>query len=259
MQISEQIYNDFKRGHIDSLYREGYASMKAFAARYLTDAYAMMAEDCVQDAIEKAYRTRNTFNSPQQFKAFLYTCIRNSCVSLLRKTNSRANYISLQDTSEEERLSAAIIEQETLDRILEAGNLAPTGCNNQPQRIYVLKSDEAIARIRSLSRCAFDAPVVLLVALDETADWKSPLEAGCRAGIQDVSIVADHMMLAAWNIGVGSCWVNYFKPSEVKAAFDLPRNETPILLMTLGYPADDAKPLKLHDESKDMHAIIKLL
>ena len=120
MQISEQIYNDFKRGHIDSLYREGYASMKAFAARYLTDAYAMMAEDCVQDAIEKAYRTRNTFNSPQQFKAFLYTCIRNSCVSLLRKTNSRANYISLQDTSEEERLSAAIIEQETLDLLYQA-------------------------------------------------------------------------------------------------------------------------------------------
>lgn len=48
-----------------------------------------------------------------------------------------------------------------------------------------------------MTRCAFDAPVVLLIALDETADWKSPLEACCRAGIQDVSIVADHMMLAA--------------------------------------------------------------
>lgn len=151
------------------------------------------------------------------------------------------------------------ITDEELHTILKAGMSAPTGCNYQPQRIYVLKSDEAIAKIRALSRCAFDAPVVLLIALDETADWKSPLEAGCRAGIQDVSIVADHMMLAAWDIGVGSCWVNYFKPSEVKAAFELPVNETPILLMTLGYPAEDAKPLGLHSESKQMSEIIKVL
>ena len=98
-----------------------------------------------------------------------------------------------------------------------------------------------------------------VVTETKTADWKSPLEAGCRAGIQDVSIVADHMMLAAWDIGIGSCWVNYFKPSEVKAAFGLPENETPILLMTLGYPADDAEPLKLHYESKDMTEIVKIL
>lgn len=144
-----------------------------------------------------------------------------------------------------------------LNAILEAGMVAPTGCNYQPQRIYVLKSAEAIAKIRTLSRCAFDAPVVLIVALNEDEDWKSPLESGCRAGIQDVSIVADHMMLAAWDIGVGSCWVNYFRPSEVKAAFDLPQNETPVLLLTLGYPADDAKPMKLHKESKTMGEVVR--
>lgn len=151
-----------------------------------------------------------------------------------------------------------MLRDDELNRILEAGMCAPTGCNYQPQRIYVLKSDEAIAEIRSLTRCAFDAPVVLLIALDETADWKSPLEAGCRAGIQDVSIVADHMMLAAWEIGIGSCWVNFFKPSEVKEAFDLPENETPVLLMTLGYPADDAKPAKMHFDSKSMDEIVKI-
>ena len=152
-----------------------------------------------------------------------------------------------------------MITDEELDTILQANMLAPTGCNYQPQRIYVLKSGEAIAKIRSLTRCAFDAPVVLMIALDETADWKSPLEAGCRAGIQDVSIAADHMMLAARDIGVGSCWVNYFKPSEVKAAFDLPENETPVLLLTLGYPAEDAKPAKLHEESKRMDEVVKFI
>lgn len=114
MDITAQIYHDFRQGNIDSLYKEGYASMKAFAARYLTDTYSMMAEDCVQDAIVKAYGTRHTFSSPLQLKAYLYTCIRNACVTLLRKTASREHYIVQQEALEDE-LSAAIIEQETLD------------------------------------------------------------------------------------------------------------------------------------------------
>ena len=152
-----------------------------------------------------------------------------------------------------------MIWDDELNKILEAGMLAPTGCNYQPQRIYVLKSEEANAKIRSLTRCAFDAPVVLLIALDDNADWKNPYEAGYRAGIQDVSIVADHMMLTAWDIGIGSCWVNAFRPSDVKEAFGLPENETPVLLLPLGYPAENSKPAKLHSESKDMSEIIKIL
>ena len=117
MNINEQIFQDFKAGRIDSLYTQEYPSLKAFAARYLTDSYAMMAEDCVQDAIVNAYQTRNSFNSPLQMKAFLYTCIRNSCVSILRKIDSQRNYLSEQDEDYEWEVSAAIIEQETLDRL----------------------------------------------------------------------------------------------------------------------------------------------
>ena len=88
MDISDQILKDFKSGRIDSLYAEGFSSLKAFAARYLTDSYAMMAEDCVQDAIVKAYETRHTFTSPLQMKGFLFTCVRNACISFLRKVKS---------------------------------------------------------------------------------------------------------------------------------------------------------------------------
>lgn len=152
-----------------------------------------------------------------------------------------------------------MLTDDEIHTILNAGMVAPTGCNYQPQRIYVLKSDAAIEKIRELSRSAFNAPVVLIVALDETADWKNPYEEGYRAGIQDVSIVADHMMLAAWNIGVGSCWVNAFRPSDVKEAFGLSNNETPVLLMPLGYPADGAKPSHLHTESKAKEDIVRVL
>lgn len=152
-----------------------------------------------------------------------------------------------------------MITEEELRTILKAGMAAPTGCNYQPQRVYVLKSEQAIEKIRQLCRCAFNAPVVLLIALDENVDWKNPYEEGYRAGIQDVSIVADHMMLTAWDIGVGSCWVNAFRPSDVKEAFELPENETPVLLLPLGYPDDDAQPSKLHTASKDLEEVIRVI
>ncbi|MDO4853720.1 MAG: nitroreductase family protein, partial [Clostridia bacterium] len=70
--------------------------------------------------------------------------------------------------------SSKAIEPDKLNRILEAGRLAPTAKNNQPQRIYVLKSEAALQKIRAITRCAFNAPVVLLVAVDTEAMWKNP-------------------------------------------------------------------------------------
>lgn len=119
MEVLDKVYNDFKRGEINSLYAEWYVSMKSFAARYLTDAYSLMAEDCVQDAIVNTYKTRETFTSPYQFKAYLYTCIRNNCIALLRKANSYQNWLEQQENQEEE-LTAIIIEQETLDLLHKA-------------------------------------------------------------------------------------------------------------------------------------------
>ena len=125
MNINEQTFQDFKAGRIDALYAEGYVSLQAFAARYLTDNYAMMAEDCVQEAMTKAYQTRHTFTSPLQLKSFLFTCVRNDSISILRKVGSHQNYLSELEEGYEEELSAAIIEQETLDRLHEAINELP--------------------------------------------------------------------------------------------------------------------------------------
>ena len=151
------------------------------------------------------------------------------------------------------------IEKDVLDKILEAGNVAPTGKNAQPQRIYVLRSPEAIAKVRELSRCAFNAPVVLLIAYDDGEQWHNPLEEGVTAGQQDVSIVATHIMLEAWNLGVGSCWVNYFAPTKAAEMFSLPENEKPVLLMPLGYPAQDSVPGPMHMAKKPISDTIKYL
>ena len=151
------------------------------------------------------------------------------------------------------------LEDDVLDKILTAGMVAPTAKNSQPQRVYVLKSAEALAKVRALTPCAFNAPVVLLIAYNKDEQWSNPLEAGIYSGVEDVSIVATHMMLAAFDLGVGSCWVNYFPNTETGRAFGLPDNEVPILLMPLGYAPEGAEPLPPHFVIRDKSELIKEL
>ena len=134
------------------------------------------------------------------------------------------------------------IEPEKMERILKAGQLAPTAVNFQPQKIYVLKSPEAIGKIRSLTRFAYDAPVVLLVCADKTKVWRSPSEHGYDTGEMDPSIVCTHMMLEAWALGIGSVWVRGFDSRQVAKVFDLPEQVQPICLLPIGYPSDESVP-----------------
>ena len=149
------------------------------------------------------------------------------------------------------------IEDEKLRAILEAGNLAPTAKNQQPQRVYVVKSPENLEKLRALTRCHYGAPVILLFAYDTTEEWQNPLEAGVHSGPQDVSIVATHIMLKAAELGVGSVWVNVFPPSETKRVMGLPESEVPLLLMPIGYPAADASPGPNHAACKPLSATVK--
>ena len=135
------------------------------------------------------------------------------------------------------------VEQAKLDSILEAGRLAPTAKNVQPQHIYVLQSPEAIAKINELTRCAYGAPVVFLVCYDTDLAWTKD---GESSGNMDCSIVGTHMMLEATELGLGTCWVKWFDANAVAEAFNLPANHKPSFLMPCGYAAETSKPSEHH-------------
>ena len=143
------------------------------------------------------------------------------------------------------------IEEEHLNLILEAGRVAPTACNFQPQKIYVAKSAEAREKLASVCRCTFGAPVILVVCYDRERDWKNKLMPGYESGETDAAIVCTHMMLQAFELGIGSCWVGYFNAQTVKEALGLPENVTVSALLPMGYPAEDAKPLPLHEQVRE--------
>ena len=66
-------------------------------------------------------------------------------------------------------------------------------------------------------------------------------------------------MLQAWELGIGTCWVNYFSNSRLEKELGLPENERSVLIMPMGYPAEDASPLAMHSEYKDISDIVRYL
>ena len=150
------------------------------------------------------------------------------------------------------------ISAEQLDAVLQAGRLAPTAKNLQGQRIYVVQSAEGLAKIDELTPCRYGAPTVLVVAFDKNSVFVYPGEEA-NSGVEDASIVATHMMLAATNAGVDSCWLNFFDPEAVAKALHLPENEQVLMLLDLGHAAPDASPLPNHTARKPLAETVKYL
>lgn len=145
--------------------------------------------------------------------------------------------------------------KDIVDKILEAGHLAPTGCNNQPQRILVINTDEAIEKLKNCTRCHFDAPTAMLVCYNSHETWTRPYD-GAKSAPVDAAIVATHMMLQAHSDGVGSTWVMHFNPRAMRDAFNIPENIEPLALLVMGYPAADAKPLDLHSRFRPVEDVV---
>lgn len=150
------------------------------------------------------------------------------------------------------------LSSEQLDAILEAGRLAPTAKNLQPQHIYVLQSPEALAKVDGLTPCRYGAPTVLLVAFNTKNVFTYPGDAR-DSGIEDASIVATHLCLAAANEGVDSCWINFFDPAKAREVFDLPEDEDVLMLLDLGFAAEGTGPLGNHASRKDLSETVTYL
>ncbi|MCF0134854.1 MAG: nitroreductase family protein [Lachnospiraceae bacterium] len=150
------------------------------------------------------------------------------------------------------------ITDQQLQAILEAGQAAPTAKNLQEQHIYVITSEEGFAKIDAITPCRYQAGTVLLVAYDKNNVYTYP-GMNKRSGVEDATIVATHMILAAANEGVDSCWVNNMDPDAMAAAFGLPENEEIVMMMDLGYRAEGAGPLPNHFSRKELKDTVTFL
>jgi nitroreductase len=131
------------------------------------------------------------------------------------------------------------VPREVLDRIMEAGRLAPSACNIQPWQFLVIESP---ALLRAVKACYFkpwfhDAPQILVVVGFRKSAWVRTYD-GYNSLETDIAIAFTHLMLAAENEGVGTCWIEAYDPVVLRKALDLKENEEVFGITPLGYPRE---------------------
>jgi nitroreductase len=138
----------------------------------------------------------------------------------------------------------APINREALDEILEAGRLAPTACNNQPFQFIVVQNEDNLS---ALAKCYpgdwfKEAPCVIAICTLESKAWKRSRYDNRSYADVDAAIAADHMTLAAADLGLGTCWIGAFDPKAVRTILNIPRSAEPLVLLTLGHPNENGRP-----------------
>lgn len=146
------------------------------------------------------------------------------------------------------------VEPEKLTQILEAGRLAPTGCNYQPQRILVVQGEE-LSKMDACTPMRFGQPMVLVVCWDSRESWKH--RSGRDIGVVDSTIVLTQMMYRAQELGIGSLIVGLYKEPQLREHFRIPAYYEIAGLLLLGYPAPDCQPHpQLHFERKKLEETV---
>ena len=149
------------------------------------------------------------------------------------------------------------VEKEKLDKILEAAHVAPTAANMQPVKLLVVKSDEAKEKLAKAANI-YSAPVAIIVCADTDKAWTRPFD-GMKTTDIDASIITDHMMLTATELGLGSVWICYFKPDVIKEEFKLPLGLEPINILAIGYTNEKADANRHESQRIPMNEFVSFL
>ena len=131
-----------------------------------------------------------------------------------------------------------------LDKVLEAGRLAPTAVNRQAFTIVVVRDPDRRRAVGEAYPKAWlqEAPIILVVCVEPAAAWTR--RDGVNFAAIDGAIVMDHLTLCATDLGLGTCWIGAFDPDPLRKALGLPDGIDPLVMTPLGYPAKDAPEKK---------------
>ena len=143
------------------------------------------------------------------------------------------------------------IPRDLLNKVLEAGILAPTACNYQPERIMVLEDKDLIEKLKDGTRYTFNAKTLLIISHDKNISWHRGND-GVDHGAIDSAIVATHMTLALTALGLGSCFVCSMREALVREILGLPENYQVDIILPIGYPSE----VKPHNSRKDLEEIV---
>lgn len=125
------------------------------------------------------------------------------------------------------------VEKQKLDKILEAAHVAPTGGNCQPVSLIVVQEEEGLNKIGKAANI-YKAPLAILVCSSADKAWTNPYS-GKKLTDIDASILTDHMMMEATDLGLGSVWICWFDPEVLRKEFNIPDSLEVINILAIGY------------------------
>jgi nitroreductase len=140
------------------------------------------------------------------------------------------------------------VEEEKLRQILEAGRVAPTAANGQPQRIIVVQKENGLSKLKGVANI-YEAPLALIVCGDHKSVWQRPIDKKGMVDI-DTSIVTDHMMLEATDLGLGTVWIGHFDPNVLRREFNIPEHIEPVSILAIGYSEGENASPDRHEKTR---------
>ncbi|MBQ7086529.1 MAG: nitroreductase family protein [Clostridia bacterium] len=150
------------------------------------------------------------------------------------------------------------VEKEKIERIIDSGLCAPTACNYQPYKLWVLQSDEAVNYLNDNTPYMFGTKAAILVGCDEKTAWVRKFDNKNFADV-DGAIVATQIMLAIHAEGLETTWVGHFDANMLKEKYPEMAEYNLIALFPIGYAAEDAVPSPLHEKKKNKAEMVKYL
>jgi nitroreductase len=151
------------------------------------------------------------------------------------------------------------VPDDQLATVLEAARVAPTAANRQPVRVIVVHTAGREADLRRIyDRDWFvAAPVVLCVCAVRGEAWSRTMYDGRSHADVDAAIVMDHMVLAAADLGLGTCWIAAFDPAAAREVLGIPPEAEPMLFTPLGLPADDGGASARHLQRRPIEELVR--
>ncbi len=143
------------------------------------------------------------------------------------------------------------VEQEKVDRILEAGRIAPTAVNKQPVHLWAISDSGTLEAIKGVTRSNYGAPLIIVVGCSPADAWVRRYD-GKNGAEVDASIVATYLMLAAENEGLATLWVGSFDPALLRGILPGADGYELVAMINVGYPAPESQPSQMHGARKGM-------
>ena len=150
------------------------------------------------------------------------------------------------------------VEQEKVERILEAGRIAPTAVNKQPVHIWAVSNPATLEAIKGVTRSNYGAPLILVVGCRPADAWVRRYDGKNGADV-DAAIVSTYLMLAAENEGLATLWVGSFDPGLLRDILPGTEGYDLVAMINVGYPAPESKPSTMHGERKTIEELVTRL